>query len=193
MRRWNGWGDSANEFPLTGDALAFLRERIGAATPPSDASILRDAAAAVEALEAELSTEAVCARLCKSLVFLVGATACQVSAVDEDYLVDVTSHALRDVSLGVANSGVRNFTITTSGTCRPGAAAAPALLLAKETKARRRMRRARPVGNVRITAPGGWIEAAAGPRWYSSGTVQAQREEAALSSRPSPVFANRLD
>ncbi len=39
VRRWNGWGDSANEFPLTGDALAFLRERIGAATPPRDASL----------------------------------------------------------------------------------------------------------------------------------------------------------
>ncbi len=39
MRRWNGWGDSANEFPLTGDALAFLRERIGAASPPRDAAL----------------------------------------------------------------------------------------------------------------------------------------------------------
>jgi alkyldihydroxyacetonephosphate synthase len=39
VRRWNGWGDSAIEFPLTGDALAFLRERIGAASPPRDASL----------------------------------------------------------------------------------------------------------------------------------------------------------
>jgi alkyldihydroxyacetonephosphate synthase len=38
VRRWNGWGDSANSYPLTEDALAFLRGRIGAATPPRDAS-----------------------------------------------------------------------------------------------------------------------------------------------------------
>jgi alkyldihydroxyacetonephosphate synthase len=39
VRRWNGWGDAANEYPLTPDALAFLRDRIGAGTPPRDASL----------------------------------------------------------------------------------------------------------------------------------------------------------
>ena len=37
VKRWDGWGDSANHYPLTDDALAFLRERLGAATPPRDA------------------------------------------------------------------------------------------------------------------------------------------------------------
>lgn len=68
--------------------------------PPSDGSVLRDAVAAVEAIEAETTTEAVCNRLCKALVFVVGATACSASRIDGDYVVDVTSHALRDVNLG---------------------------------------------------------------------------------------------
>jgi transcriptional regulator with GAF, ATPase, and Fis domain len=68
--------------------------------PPSDGSVLRDAVAAVGAIEAEVTTEAVCNRLCKALVFVVGATACSASRIDGDYLVDVTSHALRDVKLG---------------------------------------------------------------------------------------------
>jgi diguanylate cyclase (GGDEF)-like protein len=68
--------------------------------PPSDGSVLRDAVAAVEAIEAEDTTEAVCNRLCKALVFVVGATACSASRIGGDYLVDVTSHALRDVKLG---------------------------------------------------------------------------------------------
>ncbi|MGH3077470.1 MAG: diguanylate cyclase domain-containing protein, partial [Gaiellaceae bacterium] len=57
--------------------------------PPSDASILRDATAAVEAFDAEATSEGVCNKLCKSLVFVVGATACAASAVDGEYLVDV--------------------------------------------------------------------------------------------------------
>ncbi|MBI3283857.1 MAG: FAD-binding oxidoreductase [Burkholderiales bacterium] len=39
MRRWNGWGDDTIEFALNGDALAFLQQRIGAATPFADASL----------------------------------------------------------------------------------------------------------------------------------------------------------
>lgn len=38
MRRWNGWGDESVEFALNGDALAFLRQRIGAGTPVADAA-----------------------------------------------------------------------------------------------------------------------------------------------------------
>lgn len=38
MRRWNGWGDEDHDYPLTEAALAFLRARIGAGTPPRDAT-----------------------------------------------------------------------------------------------------------------------------------------------------------
>ena len=74
--------------------------RRAAAWPPSEASILRDATAAVETFETEATSGASATRLCKSLVFVVGATACASSAVDGEYLVDVTRHALRDVVLG---------------------------------------------------------------------------------------------
>lgn len=67
---------------------------------PSEASILRDATAAVETFETESTSQGVLGRLCKSLVFVVGATACASSAVDGEYLVDVARHALRDVELG---------------------------------------------------------------------------------------------
>jgi alkyldihydroxyacetonephosphate synthase len=38
MRRWNGWGDSAQDFPLTDDARGFLRERLGEPRPVRDAT-----------------------------------------------------------------------------------------------------------------------------------------------------------
>ncbi|MCB1541355.1 MAG: FAD-binding oxidoreductase [Rhodoblastus sp.] len=38
MRRWNGWGDDTIEAHLPEGALDFLRERIGAAQPPVDAT-----------------------------------------------------------------------------------------------------------------------------------------------------------
>lgn len=63
-------------------------------------SVLADALAASAAIEAEESVEAVCNRLCKALVFVVGATACSASRVVGDFVVDATDHALRDVSLG---------------------------------------------------------------------------------------------
>ena len=44
----------------------------------------------------------ICNRLCKSLVFVVGATACSASRVVGDFLVDATEHALREVWLGDA-------------------------------------------------------------------------------------------
>ncbi len=46
--------------------------------------------------------DGVCSRLCKSLVFVVGATACSASRVVGDFLVDATEHALREVWLGDA-------------------------------------------------------------------------------------------
>ncbi len=63
-------------------------------------SVLADAIAAATAIEAETSPDGVCSRLCKALVFVVGATACSASRVLGDYLVDATEHALREVSLG---------------------------------------------------------------------------------------------
>lgn len=39
MRRWNGWGDEADQSPLNEDARAFLRERVGDARPPRDATL----------------------------------------------------------------------------------------------------------------------------------------------------------
>jgi alkyldihydroxyacetonephosphate synthase len=39
MRRWNGWGDEKICFPLPENAHRYLVERIGEATPPSDAML----------------------------------------------------------------------------------------------------------------------------------------------------------
>lgn len=70
----------------------------------SDGSILAEAIGAAGALEAETTADGVCNRLCKSLVFLVGATACSASRIEGEYLVDASAHALRDISVG---QGVR--------------------------------------------------------------------------------------
>ena len=63
-------------------------------------AVLTDAIGATKAIEAEETVEGVCTRLCKSLVFVVGATACSASRVVGDYIVDATEHALREVWLG---------------------------------------------------------------------------------------------
>ena len=65
-----------------------------------DGSALADVIASAAAIEAEETVDGVCSRLCKSLVFVVGATACSASKVDGDFLVDAMEHALRDVWLG---------------------------------------------------------------------------------------------
>src|SRR5918995_31725 len=67
---------------------------------PGSVAVLADAMAAVKAIEAEKTADAVCTRLCKTLVFVVGATACSASRVVGDYVVDATDHALREVFLG---------------------------------------------------------------------------------------------
>jgi len=63
-------------------------------------AVLADAMAATKAIEAEATAVGVCERLCKSLVFVVGATGCMTSRVLGDYVVDTTAHALREVSFG---------------------------------------------------------------------------------------------
>jgi hypothetical protein len=78
-------------------ALAEARRR---GRSDSSGSVLADAIAASKAIELETSADTVCSRLCKALVFVVGATACTVSRVVGDFIVDATKHALREVSLG---------------------------------------------------------------------------------------------
>lgn len=39
MRRWNGWGDENNDFPLKSSGLAFLRDTLGQGRPLPDASL----------------------------------------------------------------------------------------------------------------------------------------------------------
>ena len=66
----------------------------------ADGSILAEVVAATSAIDREESAEDVCDRLCKSLVFAAGVTACSVSKVAEGHLVDIAGHSLRDVWLG---------------------------------------------------------------------------------------------
>ncbi len=63
-------------------------------------AVLSDALGAVKAIELQTTVNGVCDRLGKALVFVVGATACSISRVVGDYIVDVTDHALREISLG---------------------------------------------------------------------------------------------
>ena len=65
-----------------------------------DGSVLAEVMEAVAAIGTEETAEGVCGRLCKALVFIVGATACSASRVVGGLLVDTSVHALRDVSLG---------------------------------------------------------------------------------------------
>ena len=39
MRRWNGWGDSANDYPLKDAGRQFLEERLGVGVPLPDATL----------------------------------------------------------------------------------------------------------------------------------------------------------
>jgi diguanylate cyclase (GGDEF)-like protein len=71
------------------------RRRAGAS-----GAILAEVVAATTAIDRETTAEDVCNRLCKSLVFAVGVTACMVSRIAGGHLVDVSRHSLREVSLG---------------------------------------------------------------------------------------------
>ena len=76
-------------------------------------AVLADAMAAAKAIEAEETADAVCSRLCKTLVFVVGVTACSASRVVGDYIVDATEHALREISLGdEASYRISDFPLT---------------------------------------------------------------------------------
>jgi hypothetical protein len=87
-------------------------------------SMLADAVAASKAIDAEETIDGVFSRLCKALVFVVGATGCSASRVVGDYVVDATEHALREVSLGdEAAYRIADFPLTAEvlGTGRPRA------------------------------------------------------------------------
>jgi diguanylate cyclase (GGDEF)-like protein len=93
-----------------------------------DGSVLADVVTASAAIEAERTVDAVCSRLCKSLVFVVGATACSASRVEGDFLVDATEHALREVWLGdEASYRISDFPLTAE-TLRTGEALAVSFL-----------------------------------------------------------------
>ncbi|MBA3434460.1 MAG: diguanylate cyclase, partial [Actinobacteria bacterium] len=110
------------------DRIASFRDVVGPGTASFDGrdagaeiplrgrgtgSVLSEVVAAAAAIEAEKTVEAVCSRLCKSLVFVVGATACSASKVDGEYLVDATEHALREVWLGEeATYRISDFPLT---------------------------------------------------------------------------------
>ncbi len=101
-------------------AMTMANER--RATPRRDGSVLSDALAATRALEAEETVEGVLGRLCKALVFVVGATGCQASRVVGAYLVDAAGHALREISLGKESAyRISDFPLTTE-TLRVGEA-----------------------------------------------------------------------
>ena len=61
--------------------------------------MLVEAADAATAISRETTPEAVLARLCKTVTFVVGATGCNLSRVVGDTLFDTTVHSLRDVDL----------------------------------------------------------------------------------------------
>jgi diguanylate cyclase (GGDEF)-like protein len=68
--------------------------------PRGTGSVLSDVVSGSLAIDREDTVDGVCSRLCKWLVFVVGATACSASRVAGDFLVDATGHALREISLG---------------------------------------------------------------------------------------------
>jgi diguanylate cyclase (GGDEF)-like protein len=88
----------ARDLPVkrTGALSADERRR----SSRGDGSVLADAIAAAKAIEGEETADDVLSRLCKALVFVVGATACQASRVSGNLLVDAEKHSLREISLG---------------------------------------------------------------------------------------------
>jgi diguanylate cyclase (GGDEF)-like protein len=91
---------AASPLSAAGGGRLALAEAHRRGRSDSSGSVLADAIAASKAIECEESADAVCSRLCKALVFVVGATACSASRVVGDFIVDATRHALREISLG---------------------------------------------------------------------------------------------
>ncbi|MBM2821599.1 MAG: hypothetical protein HW413_345 [Thermoleophilia bacterium] len=91
---------AASPLSAAGGGRLTLAEAHRRGRSDSSGSVLADAIAASKAIEAEGTADAVCSRLCKALVFVVGATGCSASKVVGDFIVDATEHALREISLG---------------------------------------------------------------------------------------------
>jgi diguanylate cyclase (GGDEF)-like protein len=78
-----------------------------------EGSALAEVVSAALAIDAETTADGVCNRLCKWLVFVVGATACSASRLVGDLVIDSTKHALREVSLGdEASYRLSDFPVT---------------------------------------------------------------------------------
>jgi diguanylate cyclase (GGDEF)-like protein len=106
------------EVPTSASGIAANDER--RRTSRGDGSVLAEALASARAIEGEETADAVLGRLCKGLVFIVGATACSASRVAGAYLVDAVDHALREVSLGhEATYRIADFPLT-AATLRSG-------------------------------------------------------------------------
>ena len=90
-----------------GDATESRRRARG------EGSALADVVSAALAIDAETTPDGVCSRLCKWLVFVVGATACSASRLVGDLVIDSTKHALREISLGdEASYRLSDFPVT---------------------------------------------------------------------------------
>jgi transcriptional regulator with GAF, ATPase, and Fis domain len=91
--------------------LGSARDRVDVSSPRAGGRSVRGEYAtaqrlgeAVSAIWEETVCDGVLQRLSRSLTFLVGAAACVVSRVDEDRLVEVARHSLKDVDLGEETS-----------------------------------------------------------------------------------------
>jgi diguanylate cyclase (GGDEF)-like protein len=103
------FADIARPDPLSpaGEATDSRRRARG------EGSALADVLSAARAIDAETTAEGVCSRLCKWLVFVVGATACSASRIVGDLVVDSTEHSLREISLGdEASYRLSDFPVT---------------------------------------------------------------------------------
>ena len=85
----------------------------GARHGRSDTSMLVEAAEAATEISSESTVEAVLERLCKTLTFVAGATACAMSRVVGDKLFDSVAHTLRDVHITLGNAYlIADFPVT---------------------------------------------------------------------------------
>lgn len=103
----------ASTTPLSVPTLSRCKSDRRSGSVRSDGSVLAEALEAARAIASETTVEGVCTRLCRSLVFIVGATGCLASRIEGEYLVDASGHALRDVSLGPwASYRIADFPMT---------------------------------------------------------------------------------
>ncbi len=79
----------------------------------SDTSMLVEAAEAATQISGEETVDAVLERLCKTMTFVAGATACAMSRIVGDKLFDSVAHSLRDVHIALGNAYlIADFPVT---------------------------------------------------------------------------------